>query len=1283
MQAAGRAKAAEAMGRKAKLAHSYQQLLDEFATTELKSVGNYTLGRLIGRGSFGKVYLATHKLTNGSKVVLKSAKKDDSNLAREIHHHRQFVHPHIARLYEVIVTESLVWLVLEYCQGDELYNYLLKHGKLPVDKVQRIFTQLVGAVSYVHLQSCVHRDLKLENILLDKHENVKLVDFGFTREYEGKANYLQTFCGTICYSAPEMLKGEKYAGEKVDVWSLGVILYALLCGELPFDDDDDDVTRRNILAGEPKYPDHLPPDGLALIKAMLSKRPLLRPTLPDILAHPFLAEHAPQQMAILEQPQVSPFSTPVEKESLHRMRSAGVDIDMVIESVLAQRCDALAGWWTLLIEKEQRKLARRERKRREKEEEKAERRNSRRLSTTSSRLERLATVEEAAGNGNGNSNGNGNGNGNYIKLGDPPTPRSRGRPTQRRSGHFDSLRIDDFPGLAELQRANNNAQTLANAGVGSVGIVGPSGGPGFSSHRNSRNGESRPPAADTTEESLRSASSSRQRRPIPPPKEGVLRSARSRGSTLHLVTTSDALEAAGVTTNGLVVASVGGDGLANVNGIGIGTDGGGGDGGGGGGGGGGGVGGAGGHGGGGSRGGGRGGSSGRSAGGGTANGDDANDDGSAGGPHQKVRKKTSQVIITHWKNMTHWIAESTRRSKGSGRRSGGGVGGGGGGGGTENNDNSHSTPNLVQKPMSSGRTITSKDGRASRGKDSKSSDSPRPQTSKYPASGSSGSGGGGGGGGGLSLGLSGGATAITNGLPKGILSNGFATKGVGSSSSGAQAGDGSTNLAGAGSGAAGDLGTAGEVNGGAGEGRGEGGADLDNTANSPITPGLPATTPTNSNFQYYFATAASASQLQPQFHSQFPLQQQQQQQQQLAPAPRLQTATVGYKRQSLSPSPLTPRSSSRRTSSGHYSHGHGGLRGRKSTSSSVSSIRSIHQHQHHHSHSKASSTSSNGSVSTATGANSTFGGGGGGGGGGSVHGSSSSNIGRSPHHSVKVLPATPTTTSFSSSLRLVRGPVFATGMGLSSSASAANAFNEGLPLGAGRAPGSPNPFGSHYQAGGIGGGGGLLHAGPGFGGTPVMFAKRKRNLFKGPMLSFGGGGGNGGMGGGGSGGGGGAGGAGGGRGGGGRKHSHSRSASASGLGRRSGEITITEEEEEEEEEETDDMMEEGEEEEEEEDVGGVRRLDLAGIDDDLDDVNGNAAISRFLLDGENADNDGIVEEVDRFSPIVPQPGEQVEEIYEDDTEEGSGREGEGESLAGDKAAGKAGVQVGEAVSTAP
>ncbi|KAF1949369.1 kinase-like protein [Byssothecium circinans] len=421
---------AEIQAQRKKLANSYKQLLDEFSAPDLKNVGNYALGRLIGKGSFGKVYLASHKLTNGSKVVLKSAKKDDTNLAREIHHHRQFIHPHIARLYEVIVTESLVWLVLEYCQGDELYNYLLNKGALEPSKVQKIFTQLVGAVSYVHNKSCVHRDLKLENILLDKHENVKLVDFGFTREYEGKSNYLQTWCGTMCYSAPEMLKGEKYAGEKVDVWSLGIILYALLVGELPFDDDNDMVTKTKILKEEPKYPESFPPQAKELCQILLSKRPILRPTLADILQNPWLSEHAPRQQEILKLQQPAPFSTELEKEVLHRMRAAGADIDMVIENVLAQRCDSLAGWWALLLEKEERKAKRRERKRKERE---AEAKSLRRLSAASSRLDRLAPTikemeEEAL---------------HSPLLGEPS--RSRGRALKRSSMHG----APDLPNLPE------------------------------------------------------------------------------------------------------------------------------------------------------------------------------------------------------------------------------------------------------------------------------------------------------------------------------------------------------------------------------------------------------------------------------------------------------------------------------------------------------------------------------------------------------------------------------------------------------------------------------------------------------------------------------------------------------------------------------------------------------------------------------------------------------------------------------------------------------------------
>lgn len=248
------------------------------------------------------------------------------------------------------------------------------------------------------MKSCVHRDLKLENILLDKNQNVKLCDFGFTREYEGKASYLQTWCGTVCYSAPEMLKGEKYAGEKVDVWSLGVILYALLCGELPFDEDNENDTKMRILKEEPKYPASMPQAAKDLITLLLSKRPLVRPCLADILTNPWLSEHAPQQQAILKIQQPAPFSTQLEKDTLQRMRSAGVNIDLVIENVLSQRCDSLAGWLALLIEKEERKVQRRERKRKEKE---GDVKSNRRISAASARMDRIApTIKESDEEGN-------------------------------------------------------------------------------------------------------------------------------------------------------------------------------------------------------------------------------------------------------------------------------------------------------------------------------------------------------------------------------------------------------------------------------------------------------------------------------------------------------------------------------------------------------------------------------------------------------------------------------------------------------------------------------------------------------------------------------------------------------------------------------------------------------------------------------------------------------------------------------------------------------------------
>lgn len=190
--------------------------------------------------------MGTHRITSTRVAIKQIPKAMSASLTREIHHHRQLHHPHIAQMYEVIATESYIWIITELCSGGELFDYLAEKGRLSEDETRVIFGQLCLAVAYLHGSGIVHRDLKLENVLMDEHCRIKLGDFGFTREYDKNA-LMETFCGTTGYASPEMLQGKKYQGPEVDVWSLGVILYCLLTGTLPFDDDDEAVMRAKVI----------------------------------------------------------------------------------------------------------------------------------------------------------------------------------------------------------------------------------------------------------------------------------------------------------------------------------------------------------------------------------------------------------------------------------------------------------------------------------------------------------------------------------------------------------------------------------------------------------------------------------------------------------------------------------------------------------------------------------------------------------------------------------------------------------------------------------------------------------------------------------------------------------------------------------------------------------------------------------------------------------------------------------------------------------------------------
>ncbi|KAJ7182737.1 Pkinase-domain-containing protein [Mycena crocata] len=269
---------------KAQLANAYNELGKELSSTKIRVVGNYTLGKVIGEGAYGKVRMGTHRLTSVRVAIKQIPKAMSASLTREIHHHRQLHHPHVTQMYEVIATESSIWIVTELCCGGELFDYLVEKGRLSEDETKLIFGQLCLAVAYLHDKGIVHRDLKLENVLLDERCRVKLGDFGFTREFERGA-FMETFCGTTGYASPEMLQGRKYLGPEVDVWSLGIILYCLLTGTLPFDDDDENIMRQKIIIGEFEDPEWLSDESRDLIKNILQQDPTKRLPISQILTH--------------------------------------------------------------------------------------------------------------------------------------------------------------------------------------------------------------------------------------------------------------------------------------------------------------------------------------------------------------------------------------------------------------------------------------------------------------------------------------------------------------------------------------------------------------------------------------------------------------------------------------------------------------------------------------------------------------------------------------------------------------------------------------------------------------------------------------------------------------------------------------------------------------------------------------------------------------------------------------------------------------------------------------
>ncbi|KAG9091449.1 hypothetical protein FRC06_000559 [Ceratobasidium sp. 370] len=283
MHGAHRRSDSQTINQRAQLVNAYQELGKELVSEKIRVIGNYTLGKVIGEGTYGKVRLGTHRLTQTRVAIKQIPKAHSAQLTREIHHHRRLHHRHVTQLFEVIATESSIWLVTELCAGGELFDYLVeKGGRLSEAETRRIVGELCLALDYVHREGAVHRDLKLENVLLDEKCSVKLGDFGFTREYD-KGKLLDTYCGTTGYAAPEMLSGKKYLGA---------------VGTLPFDDDDENIMRDKIIAGQYEIPDWLNPDAGDLIGHILQQEPSKRYTISQILSHPWFTSPEGEDLTV-------------------------------------------------------------------------------------------------------------------------------------------------------------------------------------------------------------------------------------------------------------------------------------------------------------------------------------------------------------------------------------------------------------------------------------------------------------------------------------------------------------------------------------------------------------------------------------------------------------------------------------------------------------------------------------------------------------------------------------------------------------------------------------------------------------------------------------------------------------------------------------------------------------------------------------------------------------------------------------------------------------------------
>ncbi|KAM3607234.1 uncharacterized protein V6R79_003890 [Siganus canaliculatus] len=320
-------------------------------------VGFYEIIRTLGKGNFAVVKLAKHKVTK-TQVAIKIIDKtrlNPSNLEkiyREVQIMKLLNHPHIIKLYQVMETKDMLYIVTEYAKNGEMFDHLTSNGRMSEDEARKKFWQILTAVDYCHRHHIVHRDLKTENLLLDANMNIKLADFGFGNFYNA-GEPLSTWCGSPPYAAPEVFEGKEYEGPQLDIWSLGVVLYVLVCGSLPFDGPSLPALRQRVTEGRFRIPFFMSQDCENLIRKMLVVDPARRITIAQIKQHRWMladptAAHQTLSHSLTEyNSNLGDYSEPV----LGIMNTLGIDRQRTIESLQSSSYNHFSAIYYLLLER--------------------------------------------------------------------------------------------------------------------------------------------------------------------------------------------------------------------------------------------------------------------------------------------------------------------------------------------------------------------------------------------------------------------------------------------------------------------------------------------------------------------------------------------------------------------------------------------------------------------------------------------------------------------------------------------------------------------------------------------------------------------------------------------------------------------------------------------------------------------------------------------------------------------------------------------------------------------